>query len=101
MVLAIVLAGAGVLVSAYYVKKLLRPLYQTVGLMELVQAGDLDVRAPEGGTDEIAYLNTAFNRMLGQIQEMLIQEGLLTKQVYEAKYLQKVLLPDAVKVQRK
>lgn len=96
MVLAIVLAGAGVLVSAYYVKKLLRPLYQTVGLMEQVQAGDLDVRAPEGGTDEIAYLNTAFNRMLCQIQEMLIQEGLLTKQVYEAKYLQKQAQFDAL-----
>lgn len=96
MALAIALAGAGVLVSACYVKKLLRPLYQTVGLMEEVQAGDLDVRAPEGGTDEIAYLNTAFNRMLEQIQAMLVQEGLLTKQVYEAKYLQKQAQFDAL-----
>lgn len=96
MILAMVLAGAGVVVSAYYVKKLLKPLYQTVTLMNQVQAGNLDVRASTQATDEIAYLNSAFNRMLEQIQDMLLQETRLTKQVYEAKYLQKQAQFDAL-----
>lgn len=96
MILAILLAGAGVLISAYYVKKLLKPLYQTVKLMNQVQAGNLSVRAELQGTDEIVYLDTAFNRMLEQIQNMLLQEKQLTKQVYEAKYLQKQAQFDAL-----
>ena len=96
MILAILLAGAGVLISAYYVKKLLKPLYQTVKLMNQVQAGNLSVRAELQGTDEIVYLDTAFNRMLEQIQNMLLQEKQLTKQVYEAKFLQKQAQFDAL-----
>ena len=57
--------------------------------MELVQQGHLDVRATVEGTSEIAYLNSTFNHMLEQIQDMMLQESLLTKQIYEAKYLQK------------
>lgn len=96
MILAIMLSGAGVLISAYYVKTLLRPLYQTVDLMEQVQSGNLDIRATIHGTDEIAYLNTAFNQMLEQIQAMLLHENQLTKQIYEAKYLQKQAQFDAL-----
>lgn len=94
--LAIVLAVLGVAVSAFYVRKLLRPLYQTVELMEQVQSGDLAVRAPDGGGDEIAYLNAEFNRMLARIQAMILQEGQLNKQIYEAKYLQKQAQFDAL-----
>lgn len=96
LILAMVLAGAGVAISACYVKKLLKPLYQTVNLMNQVQAGNLDVRASIQATDEIAYLNSAFNRMLEQIQDMLLKENRLTKQVYEAKYLQKQAQFDAL-----
>lgn len=94
--LAIALAVLGVAVSAFYVRKLLRPLYQTVELMEQVQSGDLDVRAPDEGSDEIAYLNAEFNRMLARIQAMILQEGQLNKQIYEAKYLQKQAQFDAL-----
>lgn len=96
LILAMVLAGAGVAISACYVKKLLKPLYQMVNLMNQVQVGNLDVRASIHATDEIAYLNSAFNRMLEQIQDMLLQENRLTKQVYEAKYLQKQAQFDAL-----
>ena len=64
--------------------------------MNQVQAGNLDVRASTQATDEIAYLNSAFNRMLEQIQDMLLQETRLSKQVYEAKYLQKQAQFDAL-----
>ncbi len=96
LALTIVLAIVGVLISAFYVKKLLRPLHQTVQLMEQVQSGNLGVRAPSEGSDEIAYLNAEFNRMLAQIQEMMAQESQLTRQVYEAKYLQKKAQFDAL-----
>lgn len=96
LALTIVLAVAGVLISAFYVKKLMHPLHQTVQLMEQVQSGNLDVRAPSEGSDEIAYLNAEFNRMLTQIQEMMAQESRLTRQVYEAKYLQKQAQFDAL-----
>ena len=89
MLLAIGMAFLGVMISAFFIKRSLHPLYQTVSLMEKVQAGDLSVRADTNCTDEIAYLNAAFNRMLDQIQEMINQENQLTKQIYEAKYLQK------------
>ncbi len=89
MLLAIGMAFLGVMISAFFIKRYLHPLYQTVSLMEKAQAGDLSVRADTNCTDEIAYLNAAFNRMLDQIQEMINQENQLTKQIYEAKYLQK------------
>lgn len=89
MFFAVCMAGIGVLISAFFINRYLDPLYKTVALMENVQAGDLSVRADTNCTDEIAYLNGAFNRMLAQIQEMMVQEKQLTKQVYEAKYLQK------------
>lgn len=96
MILAIALAVIGVAICAYYVQKLLKPLYRTVNLMKQVQSGNLNVRAEEAGTEEIAYLNSAFNQMLTQIQKMILQENQLTKQIYEAKYLQKKAQFDAL-----
>lgn len=89
MLLAVGMAALGVVVSIIFVRRQLRPLYQTVDLMEKVEDGNLNVRASTNCTDEIATLNSAFNHMLEQIQEMMDQEKQLTKQVYEAKYLQK------------
>mgnify|MGYP003292046090 CR=1 FL=1 len=89
MFLAVGMAALGVAVSIFFVRRQLRPLYQTVNLMEEVEDGNLTVRANTDCTDEIASLNSAFNHMLEQIQEMMDQEKQLTKQVYEAKYLQK------------
>ena len=89
MLMAVGMAALGVAISIFFVRRQLRPLYQTVNLMEEVEAGNLTVRASTDCTDEIASLNSAFNHMLEQIQEMMNQEKQLTKQVYEAKYLQK------------
>lgn len=89
LLLAVGMAALGVAVSIFFVRKQLRPLYQTVNLMEEVEDGNLNVRANTDCTDEIASLNSAFNHMLEQIQEMMVQEKQLTMQVYEAKYLQK------------
>lgn len=96
LLLALGIAILGILLSRYSIGKRLRPLYQTVEVMEQVQAGNLSIRAKTVGTDEIAYLNKAFNQMLDQIQQMIAQENELAKQVYEAKYLQKKAQFDAL-----
>ena len=87
--LAIGVAALGVAISAFLVRKQLRPLYKTISLMEKVENGDLNVRASTECSGEIASLNSAFNHMLKKLREMMEQEKRLTKQVYEAKYLQK------------
>ena len=89
MIFAVVMAGIGVLISVFFISRSLSPLYDTINVMEKVEAGDLNVRANVKCTEEIAYLNGTFNRMLTKIQEMMLQEKQLTKEIYEAKYLQK------------
>lgn len=89
LLIAIFMVIAGVMLSAFTLHRNLRPLYQTVSLMHQVQEGDFSVRATTDCTAEIAYLNASFNHMLEQIEKMISQEKRLTKQVYEAKYLQK------------
>lgn len=79
MLMAVGMAALGVAISIFFVRRQLRPLYQTVNLMEEVEAGNLTVRASTDCTDEIASLNSAFNHMLEQIQEMMDQEKQLTK----------------------
>ncbi|MDR0951475.1 MAG: histidine kinase [Oscillospiraceae bacterium] len=83
------MAVLGVVISAFFINKHLNPLYKTIKLMEKVENGDLSVRADTNCYDEIAYLNGEFNSMLTRIQEMVIQENQLTKEIYEAKYLQR------------
>ena len=75
MLMAVGMAALGVAISIFFVRRQLRPLYQTVNLMEEVEAGNLTVRASTDCTDEIASLNSAFNHMLEQIQEMESWEG--------------------------
>lgn len=89
LLIAFFMVILGVVLSGFTLHRNLRPLYQTVSLMQQAQNGDLSVRADTKCTAEISYLNASFNRMLEQIQQMILQEAQLTKQVYEAKYLQK------------
>lgn len=96
LLLALGVAFLGILLAHYSINKRLNPLYQTVEVMKQVQSGNLSIRAKIMGTSEIAYLNRTLNRMLDQIQQMLIQENNLAKQVYEAKYLQKKAQFDAL-----
>lgn len=89
LLIAIFMVILGVILFAFTLHRNLDPLYQTVSLMKQAQNGDLSVRAETDCTAEISYLNASFNHMLEQIQQMILQETQLTKQVYEAKYLQK------------
>jgi len=87
--LAILCAALGMLVTVPLVKSFLRPIFQITGLMRTVQGGDLSVRADTAGRDELAYLASSFNEMVDQIHREMERNNLLTRQVYEARYLEK------------
>ena len=89
LLFALLCAALGVLVSIPLVRLFLRPMFHVTELMQTAQSGNLAVRAAPGGHDEFAYLASSFNDMLEQIQAQNARNDLLTRQVYEARYLEK------------
>lgn len=87
--LALLCAALGVLCSVLLVRLFLRPVYEITGLMRRVRDGDLTVRANVGGHDELAYLGDSFNEMTERVDTAMKRNTLLTRQVYEARYLEK------------
>lgn len=79
----------GVLISIGLVRLFLKPIFRITRFMQKAQSGDLSVRADATGHDEFAYLATSFNDMLAQIQQQSEKNNTLTRQVYEARYLEK------------
>jgi two-component system sensor histidine kinase YesM len=86
---AFLCAAGSVLFSVVLVKLFLKPIFEITGLMQKVQKGDLTVRAQVSGTDELNYLASSFNEMTEQLSAFMEKNDLLTRQVYEAKYLEK------------
>jgi two-component system, sensor histidine kinase YesM len=86
---AFLCAAGSVLFSVVLVKLFLKPIFEITGLMQKVQKGDLSVRAKVSGTDELNYLASSFNEMTEQISTFMEKNDLLTRQIYEAKYLEK------------
>lgn len=86
---ALLCAVLGVAVSIPLVRVFLRPMFHITQLMHTAQSGDLTVRAVSGEHDEFSYLADSFNNMLAQIQEQTARNDLLTRQIYEARYLEK------------
>ncbi|MEK3883351.1 sensor histidine kinase [Paenibacillus sp. PL2-23] len=66
----------------------LKPLLLIVKLMKEVELGRLDVTFQSSRRDEIGYLGSAFNRLVGRIGVMLQENTALVKEVYESKLLQ-------------
>jgi two-component system sensor histidine kinase YesM len=89
LVFALLCAILGVVVSIPLIRVFLRPMLHVTELMHTAQSGDLTVRAIPSGHDEFSYLAVSFNDMLAQIQEQTAQNDLLTRQIYEARYLEK------------
>lgn len=89
IILAFVCAIIGLLLTALYVNLAIKPVEDTIKVMETARGGDLNVRAPSSSISEIDYLNSTFNTMLKEIGEMIEHDKLLTQKIYEAKYLQK------------
>lgn len=87
--LAFVFSLLTILVFVYFSRRFLNPLLAIVKLMKEVQHGNLNVRFQQQFNDEIGYLGSSFNSMIAKISDMLDQNVVLIKQVYEAKLLQK------------
>lgn len=79
----------GLVATAFFVRSFVRPIHETVDVMRMAQRGDLAVRAPESSANEIDYLNQAFNEMLQKISDTMDHNSRLSREMYEAKYLQK------------
>ena len=89
LLFAILCALFGVLISIGLVRLFLKPIFQMTRFMKTAQSGDLSVRADATGHDEFSYLASSFNKMLEEIQLQNENNDYLTRQVYEARYLEK------------
>lgn len=86
--LSIASALLAILVLIVFIRHFLKPLLAIVKLMKDVEMGRLDVSFLSNRRDEIGYLGAAFNRLVGRINEMLRENTVLVKEVYESKLLQ-------------
>ena len=89
LLFALLCAFFGVLISIGLVRLFLKPIFQMTRFMQTAQSGDLSVRADVVGHDEFSYLASSFNKMLEDIQLQNENNNYLTRQVYEARYLEK------------
>lgn len=96
MLLAFVCAGFALAVTALFVRAFIRPLNKTMDTMRIAQQGDLSVRAEDSDAEEISYLNSTFNEMLQKISDTMEHNTRLSREMYEAKYLQKKAQYDAL-----
>ncbi|HWQ98089.1 MAG TPA: sensor histidine kinase [Clostridia bacterium] len=96
VLLAFVCALVGLLVTILFVRSFIKPINNTVAVMRTAQHGDLSVRASEHRAEEIDYLNRSFNELLLRISEMIEHDAELTREKYEAEYLQKIAQYDAL-----
>ncbi|MBH5320405.1 sensor histidine kinase [Paenibacillus sp. GSMTC-2017] len=86
--LSIASALLAILLLVIFIRQFLKPLLAIVKLMKDVEMGKLDITFHSNRRDEIGYLGAAFNRLVGRIGEMLRENTVLVKEVYESKLLQ-------------
>lgn len=89
MAITIVSILLGLLVTGLFVRSFIKPINATVDIIQSTQNGDLSLRAPECEAEELNFLNRSYNNMLEKIQEMINSNQKLTKEKFEAEYLQK------------
>jgi two-component system sensor histidine kinase MtrB len=61
------------LIAVYVTRSVVRPVSQAALTAESLSSGDLSVRMPVQGEDEMARLGTSFNRMADNIQDQITQ----------------------------
>ena len=77
-------------------RKLTRDLTTLTDGVDRLATGRLDVRVPEGSSDELGRLSRAFNRMAGQLAEnqaRLVEQERMRKELEMCRQLQKEMLP--------
>ncbi len=83
LVLLLVAMLATILVSHF----LSRPILQLVTAAERIASGDLGVRAPVSSRDEIGFLASRFNKMIGQVEDRNRQVRKILETVNEGLFL--------------
>ncbi len=86
---AVLCAMLGMITAVFFSRAFVQPINNTVEVMRVAQQGNLNIRASESRANEINYLNQAFNEMLQKISDAMERNSQLTREMYEAKYLQK------------
>ena len=82
MVIVVAFAFVGTIVLGLFLaNQITRPLSRIVKASAQVARGNLDVKVPSGGNDEVAVLASAFNYMVTGLQEGFIYRELLGKTV--------------------
>ncbi|MGM7668849.1 MtrAB system histidine kinase MtrB [Microbacterium sp. A93] len=61
------------LIAVYVTRSVVRPVGQAASAAETLSSGDLSVRMPVRGEDEMARLGISFNRMADNIQDQITQ----------------------------
>ena len=74
----------GVAIAVLFSRSVTRRLQSVGKVMDQVAAGDLTACADEQGTDELARLARAVNRMVGQLNALVLQIRTSSEQVHEA-----------------
>lgn len=87
--MALICSTLAIVILVLFVKWFLRPLLSIVKQIREIQKGDLSVKFPQNQNDEIGYLGSSLNKMVSEINRMMDENTSLTKEIYEAKYLQK------------
>lgn len=83
------------------IRRFLKPLFEIIDLMKIVESGNLDVRATPKTDDEMRYLADSFNHMVGALDVSLKKNTQLAAEVYQAQYLAKEAQYDALCSQSK
>jgi eukaryotic-like serine/threonine-protein kinase len=64
-------------VSFLVARRIARPIAQLARGAEEIRAGNLDVKLPEGGSDEVGGLARAFSAMVGELKEKAALEAMI------------------------
>lgn len=76
-------------------KWIIRPFKEIIWTMKKVEIGNLQTRLQVRGTDEVAQIGLAFNRMINQVEELIVREyqAKINQQQAEYRSLQAQIQP--------
>lgn len=67
-VVSLLLLLAAIWLGLYFANQLVRPISELINASQRIGQGDLSVRVPTSGRDEIASLSKSFNKMTGDLE---------------------------------
>lgn len=72
IIISLVIMGFSILFIRHLMKKKVDPLSNIVNSMKMASEGNMNVKVPIKGKDEIAYIGKVFNKMIEEIKEVLL-----------------------------